>query len=111
MDILFETNKDKAFYEDIKALRKKYGNDLAKAITKRIVQIETFGSVGELLDSGIGKGHYLTANYKNCIALNLTGNYRLIIQPLHDEHTNFSHLDNYSLTIVTILKVEDYHGK
>lgn len=111
MNILFETNKEKAFYEDFKALRKSYGNDLAKLITKRIIQIESFESVGDLLDSGIGKGHYLKGNYKNCIALSLTGNYRLIIRPLHDEDTDFSQLDNYSLTIVTILKVEDYHGK
>ena len=111
MNILFETDKDKAFYEDFKALRKRYGNDLAKLITRRLNEIDDFDSVGDLLDSGIGKAHYLKNNYKNCIGISLTGNYRLIVRPLYDEDTDFSQLDNYSLTIVTILKVEDYHGK
>ena len=111
MNILFETDKDKAFYEDFKALRKSYGNDLAKLITRRLNEIDDFDSVGDLLDSGIGKGHYLKNNYRNCIGLSLTGNYRLIIRPLYDEDTDFSQLDNYSLSKVTILKVEDYHGK
>lgn len=111
MDILYEKEKDKRLYEDFKALRKKHGNDLARIITKRITQIESFETVGDLLDSGLGKGHYLKNNYQNCIALSLTGNYRLIIKPHYYEDTDFSQLDNYTLEIVTILKVEDYHGK
>ncbi|QDZ95922.1 hypothetical protein [Bacillus altitudinis] len=111
MNILFETDKERAFFEDFKLLRKRYGNDLAKLITRRIIEIESHDSVGDLLSSGIGKGHYLKGNYKNCIALNLTGNYRLIIRPFLGEDIDISQLNNYRLTIVTILKVEDYHGK
>lgn len=111
MNILFETDKDKEFYENFVALKKCFGNDLARMITKRIDQIESFESIGELLDSKLGKGHYLKENYKNCIALNLNKNYRLIIKPVYNEIEDFSRLDNYNLKIVTILKVEDYHGK
>ncbi|MDZ4579780.1 hypothetical protein [Bacillus cereus] len=111
MNILFKNEKEKDFYEDFKKLRKKFGPDLATRITKRISQIEAFESVGDLLDSKLGKGHYLNHDYKNCIGLSLTGNYRLIIEPTYNEGTDFSQLDNYNLKIVTILKVEDYHGK
>lgn len=110
MNILFNNEKEKEFYQNFPKLKKAYGEKLGKMITRRITEVESFESVGYLLDSQIGKGHFLKGEYKNCIALRLTANYRLIIEPIYSEGTDFSRLDLYSLRIVTILKVEDYHG-
>ncbi|WP_059171979.1 hypothetical protein [Bacillus sp. FJAT-27445] len=110
MNILFKNDKERELYQNFSKLRKIYGEKLGKLITRRIQELEAFDSVGQLLDSKVGKGHFLKAEYKNCIALRLTSNYRLIIEPVYGEDTDFAHLDIYGLKIVTILKVEDYHG-
>jgi mRNA-degrading endonuclease YafQ of YafQ-DinJ toxin-antitoxin module len=110
VNILFKTEKEKEFYQDFNKLKKKHGLQLAKIITRRIQEMESFESVGTLFDSKLGKGHFLKGQYKGYFALSLTGNFRLIVEP-QNENTDLSHLDLNSLKIVTIIKVEDYHGK
>ena len=111
MNILFKDDKEKEMYQNPDTLRKKFGLQIAKMITKRIQELQAFSSIGELLSSGIGKGHFLKGDYKHCLALSLTGNYRLIVQPFFEDDTDFSVLKTHNLNIVIIIKVEDYHGK
>ncbi|NQX44434.1 hypothetical protein HQN87_03730 [Paenibacillus tritici] len=111
MEVRYLSEKEEENYQNIKYLRKKHGEIMAKSIQNRISQIESLDSVGVLLDTKIGKAHMLDHEYKYHIGLNLTGNYRLIIKPVYEEHTDFSELNLHTIFIVTIMEVKDYHGK
>lgn len=84
---------------------------MAKVITKRVDQLKAANSVGEYMSFKIGNPHFLKGPYKHCIGITLTGNYRLIIEPIYEEGTDFSNLNLYTLRVVTIMEVEDYHGR
>ncbi|GEM_PF-3814463 len=109
MEIRFPDDKKREFYQSEKQLTRTYGKQMARKITQRIEQMESFDSVGELLDSKIGKGHTLEHNYKNCLSLHLTGNYRLISKLIYNDNTDLSKLNFYEIEIVEIIEVKDYH--
>lgn len=109
VDILFKDEEQKEVFFSEKLLKLKYGN-LAKMITKRMDQLRAAKSVGEYMSYKIGTPHFLKGEYKRCIGIKLTGNYRLIIEPVYEENTDFSMLNLYALRVVTIMEVEDYHG-
>ncbi|WP_141336745.1 hypothetical protein [Paenibacillus sp. tmac-D7] len=109
MEVLFRNEKEREFYQSEKLLRKEYG-ELARAITKRLIHLKSFESVGAFLEKGLGKPHLLTGDYDKCIAVNISPNYRLILEPMYDTDTDFSKLNLYAVKVVTILEVKDYHG-
>ncbi|MBP1153295.1 MULTISPECIES: hypothetical protein [unclassified Paenibacillus] len=109
MEIRFENDTQKEFYESEKLLRREYG-ELARAIARRLVQIKAYESVRQLLNTGLGKPHMLTGEYDKCIAISVSANYRLIIKPEYPEYTDFAKLDLSIVTVVTIMEVTDYHG-
>lgn len=111
MEVRFLDEKEERNYQDIKFLRRSYGETMAKMIQRRINEIEAIESVGLLLDLKIGKAHLLDHEYKYHIGLNLTGNYRLIIKPLYNDDTDYSRLNLHEIQIITIMEVKDYHGK
>jgi len=110
VEVIYKNDREKSFYQDIKALRKDYGDVMAKLIMRRIAEIESHDSVGQLLDRKIGKAHMLTDDYKHCVGISLTGNYRLIIKPVYDDDTDFSQLKLRTVHIVKVMEVIDYHG-
>lgn len=110
MEVQFKSNKERDFYQDIKALRKDFGDIMAKLIVRRINELEAFDSIGQLMNMKIGKPHFLTGEYIHCIGLSLTGNYRLIVKPLYEENTDFSKLNLDKIFIVRVMEVIDYHG-
>jgi plasmid maintenance system killer protein len=110
VEVLFKNSKEKELYQDIRALRRDFGDVMAKLIIRRLNEIEAIGSVGELLNKKIGKAHILTGNYKHCIGLHLTGNYRLVINPLYEKATDFSSVDFQKVCTVKVVEVVDYHG-
>jgi plasmid maintenance system killer protein len=110
VDILFVDEKQKETFNSEKLLRAQYGQ-MAKIITKRLDQIRAASSLGEYMAMNIGNPHFLKGDYKRCISVKLTGNYRLIFEPLYKENEDFSNLNLTTLSVVTILEVDDYHGK
>lgn len=108
MDILFLNDKQREIFSSEKLLKINHGQ-MAKIITTRLDQLRAAKSVGEYMSNNIGKPHFLKEQYKGCIGIRLTGNYRLIVKPLYAESTDFSVLDLYKLEVVTIMEVEDYH--
>lgn len=110
MDILFINEKEKEIFNCEKLLKTEYGQ-MAKIITKRIDQLKAARSVGEYMALKIGNPHFLKGDYNRCIGVSITGNYRLIFEPLYEENSDFSKLNLNTLRVVTILEVDDYHGK
>jgi hypothetical protein len=60
--------------------RKEYGEVLAKALGRRIKQLEAADTVADLLD-GVGRWHWLDADRAGQLAGSLTGNVRIITEP------------------------------
>jgi plasmid maintenance system killer protein len=109
MEIRFTGDKERRFYQSEKQLVKAYGKPLADKITRRIKEMESFDSVGQLLDSKLGKGHLLDHDYKGCFSVHLNGNYRLISKLIYDNDSDLSKLNFYKIEIVQIIEVKDYH--
>ncbi len=109
MDILFNSESEKNLYNNERELKRKFGQ-MSKIIGKRLDQIRSTSSIAEYLNMGLGKPHFLNGNYEKCISVNLTGNYRLIIEPVYPEETSFDAINLSILKIVTIVEVTDYHG-
>lgn len=109
MEIRFTSDKNRQFYQSENQLTKKYGKQLALKITQRLQQIDAFESVGQLLDSKIGKGHILGHEYKDCFSVHLNGNYRLIAKMIYSEDSDLSTLNFHKIEIVQIIEVKDYH--
>jgi proteic killer suppression protein len=109
MEIKFTSDKNQQFYQSEKQLTKKYGKQLSLKITQRLQEMDAFESVGELLDSNIGKGHLLAHEYKDCFSVHLTGNYRLIAEMIYSEDSDLSKLNFYKIKIIQVIEVKDYH--
>jgi proteic killer suppression protein len=58
-----------------------------------------------------GGCHELSANLKGCLAIDLDGPYRLIFEPADEPVPLDGHgsLDWNRVTVVRVLRIEDYH--
>lgn len=110
MDILFNDEGQKEVFNSERLLKKEYGQ-MARIISKRMDQLRAAKTVAEYMEYQIGNPHFLKGDYHKCIGIKITGNYRLIIEPLYDANTDFSNLNLNTLRVVTVLEVDDYHGR
>lgn len=110
MDILFESEKDRQLYTSQKLLQSKHGR-LAKPITTRLDQLKASENLGVYMAMRLGNPHFLDAEYKGCIGVSLSPNYRLIFRPVYETDMDFSNLDLSALCVITIMEVTDYHGR
>lgn len=76
--------------------------DIMKRLKARIVALEAADTLGDLpADDPKGRWHQLHGNYDGCWAGDLSGNWRLIVDPHpHGE---------LSATVVTVIELKDYH--
>lgn len=88
-------------------LQKKIGQLLTKNVKKRKNEIEASSNFAAYLLMGLGKPHKLEGNLSNCYAINLTGNFRLIVKP---ESEDLSQESLKKCESVIIKGVVDYHG-
>lgn len=94
-------------FKDSNTLIRTIGMDMAKGVKRKLNQLEASNNFKEFLDIGVGDPHPLVGNLDRCFGIKITGNYRLIVEPLSDG------LDDDSLRKCKkiILKgVADYHG-
>jgi plasmid maintenance system killer protein len=110
VDILFNDEDQKEVFNNERLLKAKHGQ-MSKIIVKRMDQLKAAKSVGEYMSLKLGNPHFLKGEYKRCIGVSLTGNYRLIIEPVYEDDTDFSNLNLFTLRVVTIMEVDDYHGR
>ncbi len=88
-------------------LIKKVGFELAIKIKQRLNELSSYSNFYLYLKQGIGKPHHLSGNLEKFYGINLSKNYRLLVEPLVD---NF---DIETLKIcqkINIKGVVDYHG-
>lgn len=111
MDIEFKTNKLKRDCTEFDRTKKAYGQQRAVKIVQRLQEIQAAETL-DVLSRVPGAGcHPLTGNRNGQFAVKLTGNYRLIFEPVGDDKRLRPEgiLLCAKVTKVRIVKVEDYH--
>jgi proteic killer suppression protein/toxin YoeB len=63
-------------------MARKKGIDITKTIKKRYEQLKAAETFGEYLLTGLGKPHPLSSNRDHLYGINITGNIRLIVEPV-----------------------------
>lgn len=108
MQVEYQDEKIRKILCDAKVFQRKVGLELGKQIKKRINILEASDNFNEYLTKiAIGKPHPLTGNLDKCYGIWVTGNYRIVVEPLETE------LDMNSLKKckkINIKGVLDYHG-
>ncbi len=91
---------------------KNYGADVAKVLNRRLNQLAAAENL-ETMRHLPGRCHELRGDRAGRLAVSLTGNLRLVFEPADDPVPRKADggLEWSGITEVTILEVEDYHGK
>lgn len=93
-----------------KEMAKAYGQR-ARKIDQRLSDLKAAESLEVMKSIPAARCHELTGNRAGQIAVDISTNFRLIFKPDHDPIPikEDSGLDWAGVTIIRILKVEDYH--
>ena len=112
MNITYRTKKLKKQAEDLRELAKAYGAN-AKQIKMRLEDLKAASNLEVIGKIPGARCHQLTGkNYKGYLAINITGNRRLIFEPNHDPIPikEDGGLDWSQVTDITIEELcYDYH--
>jgi len=112
VNITYRTNKLKKEAEDLKALFKAYGT-IAKQINMRLADLKAASNLEVIGKIPGARCHQLSGkNYKGYLAVNITGNRRLIFKPNHEPlpTKEAGGLDWSQVTEITIEELcYDYH--
>lgn len=88
--------------EERKAGNKAYGEQIAGGVRKRVAQIRAAETVSDLI-AGLGKWHWMGADWPDCLSGSVTKNWRIIVRPIGVEGKDATAVS------VEIIAVEDYH--
>ena len=112
MDIVFESARDRALFNDRRALTRRYGKQVAEKIAQRLDDVRAAEALEDL--RGLpGRWHELTGDRVGQVAAHLTANLRLVVEVADDplpRRPNDAGLDWAGVTTVRVVEVVDYHG-
>jgi plasmid maintenance system killer protein len=110
MQIAYKTKKLEKNCTDPKAIKKAY-NQMAKQINQRIKQLEAAKDLSVMRTLPGARCHELKGDLAGCLAVNLSGNWRLIFRPSHypPPQKPDGGLDWSKVTNITIINIDDYH--
>ncbi len=108
MLIEYENESVRKFFNDFDLMKKKIGNNRARATKKRLNQLKAAINFSIYLATGLGKPHPLYENLKGYYGINITGNVRLIVKP--DVESLEPEILKECDTVI-IKGVMDYHGR
>ena len=108
MQFEYQDEKVRKILCDAKTLQRKVGLEFGKQIKKRMNQIEATDNFNEYLTIvRFGNPHPLEGNLDKCFGIGITGNYRIVVEPLETELDMESLKDFKKINIKGVL---DYHG-
>lgn len=110
MELSYKNKKLKDLLEDPVKLVRRYGN-LSRKIDQRKEELKAADTLEVMGRIPGARCHELTGDRKGCLAVNLSGNWRLIFMPDHDTVPlkEDGGLDWRSVTKIKIIEIEDYH--
>lgn len=110
MEVYFATKRLAGTLSNDRQRVRSHGVDVAKKLAVRINALKAAASL-ESMRNVAGRCHELREDRAGQLALDLTGNLRLIFRPTADPPSlPDGGLDWSVVTAVTILEVTDYHG-
>lgn len=107
MRLTYKTNKLYNLCELVsnnKNVVKLYGSQVGQKLPLRIEQLKNFSSLSDVPLFLPFRRHKLEGNYKDCYAINITNQYRLIFKPL-----NLEIMDLSKITDIEILEVSKHY--
>ena len=111
MDISFKTkNLDKTLNEE-KALRKKYGDRMAKTVGMRLAVLRSAPALSSVPSTPPDRLHPLAGRRKGQYAVDLVHPRRLVFEPAHDPIplTEDGGINTDEVTAIVVIEVVDYH--
>lgn len=110
IEIEFSTKKLKKACSSDKAMRGRWGDELAKKLRRRLADLEAADSLDEMRNLP-GRCHELTGDLDGSLAVDLKHPYRLIFRPNHKPTPTKDDggLDWSQVTKILVTDVTDYH--
>lgn len=108
LDINYANDNVRYYFENLKAIKKEYGPELAKKVSQRKDELQSFNSVYELLNCGIDNPHLLLGDLDGCMGWDLSARIRLIIK-ISEKFEQDTIEKTKTMTSVVIEGVRDYH--
>jgi len=108
LEIRFRDQRLRELCEKQAVAVRKLGNDVARKLRARLADLESVGTVSELV---AGRPHPLKGDRAGQFALDLAGGWRLVFAPAHDPIPTRpdGSTDWAQVTIVCIEYIGDYH--
>ena len=110
MEILYDDKRVEILFDNFAEMASLKGKELTKKIKTRYEQLRAAETFYDYYKTGLGKPHRLEHDKNNLYAIRLTGNIRLLVRPVV-ENEDYSVESLKKCRKVTIIGVEDYHGK
>ncbi len=109
MNIEFSDVKTAELFNSEKKLRGRYGAQLAKAIMKRLADVEAVACLDDTRTLP-GRWHELSGDCQGCVACRLSGNWRLILKPAKPAPLKPDGGLNWKEVVtLRVVDVKDYH--
>ena len=108
MQLEFTTRKLKRQMESETAMQKAFGG-LAKRLMMRLGVLSQAKCLADVPRDPPTRLHPLKGKFEGQFAVDVSGNWRLILEPVGDEQTEDGKVDLAEVTAVRILGVVDYH--
>lgn len=110
MEISYKSRKIEKQLADPKEMSKSFGQ-LARKVNQRLKDLASADSLATMRTLPAARCHELTGSRKGKLAVNVSGNYRLIFEPFHDPIPlkEDGGLNWEKVTKIQINEIEDYH--
>lgn len=106
--ISYESQKVQRLFSDYNAMWKKIGDEKTKRIKKHMDRLKASPTFMSFVKLGLGQPHSLTGDLSGCYAITVTGNTRLIVEPVCEI---LSPTALAACTEIMVKGVGDYHGE
>ncbi|MDX9776126.1 MAG: hypothetical protein RBT40_09300 [Petrimonas sp.] len=112
MDITFKSTKLRKIFESKRDLIRNYGEVRGKKLSRLISFLRAAPCLENVPPEKPFRRHELISNRKGQFSVEITGNYRLILEPCNEPLPvkEDGGLDLKKITRIKIIEVEDYHG-
>ncbi|KIC91666.1 type II toxin-antitoxin system RelE/ParE family toxin [Flavihumibacter sp. ZG627] len=110
MEISYKSKKLEKQLSDPREMAKSFGQ-LARKVNQRLKDLNDADNLGIMRTVVASKCHELTGDRKGELAVDVSGNYRMIFEPFHDPipRKKDGGLNWDEVTKIQINQIEDYH--
>lgn len=103
MEINYRSNKLKKTLSNERLMKKYYPN-IHNNLKSRLTELSSASNLAMISHVPPPRRHKLLGNYKDCWAVDVSNNQRLIFSPVNENVTNVS-----DITQIIIERIKDYH--